>query len=67
VTVVAAHRAREVHALRGHYGKKSRCRATRLCHAAVHGKDFFAVYQQNGAHGKEHCTVKLLTTHGKEG
>jgi hypothetical protein len=33
----------------------------------VHGKDVFAVYQQNGAHGKELCTVKLLTTHGKEG
>jgi hypothetical protein len=38
-----------------------------LCRAAVHGKDVFAVYQQNGAHGKEFCTVKLLTTHGKEG
>jgi hypothetical protein len=49
-----------------HYGKKRRCRATRLCHAALHGKDAFAVYKQKGRTAKNLCTVKLLKTHGKE-
>jgi hypothetical protein len=49
-----------------HYGKKGHCRAPRLCRAALHGKDFFAVYQQRGRTAKNAHTVKRLTAHGKE-
>jgi tyrosine decarboxylase len=48
-------------------GKKAvavrRAFAIRLCTAKIP----LPCIQQNRAHGKEHCTVKLLTTHGKEG
>jgi hypothetical protein len=33
---------------------------------ALHGKDFFAVYQLRGRTAKNARTVKPLTAHGKE-